>query len=223
MTAAWPSSSSRARAAPSRPARTCSRWRPRITGADFTPGTPRVPGLRRGAARVPQAAALRGERHGPRHRRHAARYADLVFMSTEARAKMPFTAPRGRARGRQQPHAADAPRSSGRDVGAVELRVDPRRRLPAHGTRLAGLRARRAPRRDVELRGGAGEQADQLTGRVEAHVDREPRRADRTGAEQRERSVRRASWGRLRTSRRSRRWPSDSEPDFVAIDEREAD
>ena len=72
--------------------------------------------------------------------------ADLVFMSTEARIRCPFTALA------VAPEAASSftfPSAHGpaeRQLGPHELGVALRRGLPGGGPRLAGLRARGAPR-----------------------------------------------------------------------------
>ena len=63
----------------------------RITDPDFVPGRARIPGLIDALARFPKAADLRGQRSRAGIGATILGFADLAFMSADARLKCPFT------------------------------------------------------------------------------------------------------------------------------------
>ena len=98
-------------------------------------------------------------------------FADLAFMSTEARLKCPFTS---LAVAPEAASSLPVPLLVGRQNATWALcrRVGRRRRGERDGPGLAGLRARGPAARDAAPRRGARRPADLVAGRREAHDDR---------------------------------------------------
>ena len=119
----------------------------RITDPEFTSGKHGFPGMIEAltALRKPLILAVNGL--GVGIGATILGYADLVFMSSTARLKCPFTSLGGGAGGGVVLSAAAADRQAERGVDAAVVGVGGRRRGATHGPGVEGVRTRRPTRR----------------------------------------------------------------------------